>query len=199
MITMSAFSHVGPSYVDKYACLLWCTRSIIYSHPTKAIHNPPLILVEDTYHDISHSFWQTGSNHSQAYAPENLFCSIWSSKTTWGWRYDARMRTNSPQIWQLRHVLCLGMESIQLFGPPYLTILVSVSTCYWPICSPTISNTRIWTARFLWANPLLPCCKHPPPHLNTVLRLNLSFMQLSMKSKFLSQVWIISGLIIIKT
>ena len=85
MITTSAFLHVSPSYVDKYACLLLCTRSIIYPHPTKAIHNPPLILVEDTYHDISHSFWQASSNHLQAYFPENSFRSIWLSTTTWGW------------------------------------------------------------------------------------------------------------------
>lgn len=162
MMTMSAFLHVSPSYVDEYACLLLCIRSIIYPHPTKAIHSdPPLISVENTYCDISHSFWQVSSSHSQAYSAEHPFYSVRSSTTTWGWRYDACTWTNSPQIWQLRHVICLGTDSIRLFEPQYLTICVLVSTCYWPICSPTKSDTRIWTARLLWANPSLSHRKHP--------------------------------------
>ena len=152
----------SPSYVDKYAWILLYTRSIIYPHPTKAIcSDPPLIFMENTYHNISYLFWQVSSSHSQAYSPEYLFFSVWSSTTTWGWRYDACMWTNSPQIWQSRHVICLGIDSIKLFEPQYLTIRVSVSTCYWPICSPTELGTRIWTARFLWANSLLPRHKHP--------------------------------------
>jgi len=162
MMTMSVFLHVSPSYVDEYACLLLYTRSIIYPHPTKAIHNdPPLIPVENTYHDISHLFWQVSSSHSQAYPPEHPFCSVWLSTTTWGWRYNACTWTNYPQIWQSRHVICLGIDSIKLFEPQYLTIHVSVSTCYWLICLPMKLDTRIWTARFLWANPPLPHCKHP--------------------------------------
>ena len=57
MITMSPFLHVSLSYVDKYACLLLFTRSIIYPHPTKAIRSdPPLILVENTYRNIATRF-----------------------------------------------------------------------------------------------------------------------------------------------
>src|ERR1700679_4247466 len=75
IITMSAFLHVSPSYVHKYACLLLYTRSIIYPHPTKAIRSdPPLIPVENTYRNISHSFQQVSSSHSQAYSQE--YCTI---------------------------------------------------------------------------------------------------------------------------
>src|ERR1700678_2593747 len=97
IITMSAFLHVSSSYVDKYACLLLYTRSIIYPHPTKAIRSdPPLIPVENTYRNISHWFRQVSSSHSQAYSQEYLFCSVRLSTTTWGWRYDACTRELIP-------------------------------------------------------------------------------------------------------
>ena len=64
----------SPLYVDKYACLLLYTRSIIYPHPTKAIcGDPPLIFMENAYRNISYLFWQVSSSHSQAYSPEYLF------------------------------------------------------------------------------------------------------------------------------
>ena len=153
----------SPLCVDKYACLLLCTRSIIYPHPTKAIcSDPPLIFMENAYCNISYSFWQVSSSHSQAYSPEYLFFSVRLSTTTWGWRYDACTWTNSPQIWQSRHVICPGIDSIKLFEPQYLTICVSVSTCYWLIHMLTNGiRPQNLNCKISLANSPLPHHKHP--------------------------------------